>query len=153
LENVRVGVTRLSHVDGTRGRLLYAGYDATELARRRSFEDVWHLLHPGSLPNHESFALETRALPASPLEVDTLRSLAARGGSPMALTQAAVAAVGAAWGLRAWHERNPDDAADEAMRLAGVVGTLVPALWRCSRGLDPVAPDPSLPFAPNYLWM
>jgi citrate synthase len=153
LENVRVGETCLSHVDGARGRLLYAGYDATALARRRTFEEVWHLLHRGSLPADGGFARGTRALRALPLERDRLRAIACAGGTFMARLQAAVAATGAAWNLRPWHEREVDVVAGEAVRLAGVIGTLVAALWRLEHDLEPVDPDPALPFAANYLWM
>jgi len=40
LEGVSIGETRISFVDGQKGRLVYAGYDAVELSETRSFEEV-----------------------------------------------------------------------------------------------------------------
>jgi citrate synthase len=153
LENVTVGTTRLSHVDGTAGRLIYSGHDAVDLARERSFEDVWHLLHRGELPADDAFARATVALRTAPLGHDTLAAIARTGGAPMAQLQAAIAACGAAWGLRPWHGRAIDAVPDEALRIAAVVPTLVAALWRLGRGEDVVEPDPALDHVANYLWM
>jgi citrate synthase len=156
LENVKVGSTRLSDIDGERGRLFYAGYDAVELARRRSFEEVWHLLHFGELPDAAAgaaFAREVAALRESPLEAGWLEKLARGGGSMMSRLQAAVAAAGAALGLKPWHERDPEEAAREALHLAALVPTLLASLSRLARGRKPIAPDASLGHVENYLWM
>jgi citrate synthase len=153
LENVTIGETRLSHIDGNKGRLLYAGYDAVEFALHRSFEDVWHLLYTGELPPDDTFARRTASLRGVPLPVTTLRALARCGGSAMSRLQAAVAAAGAAWDLRPWHGRDLREVAEEGVRLGAVIPTLVCALWRLGRGLDPMAPDPALGHAANHLWM
>src|SRR5690349_21049800 len=50
LENVVVASTGLSAIDGTAGRLSYAGYDIHDLAERATFEEVFHLLWYGELP-------------------------------------------------------------------------------------------------------
>ena len=50
LENVVVASTRLSAIDGTAGRLSYAGYDIHDLAERATFEEVFYLLWYGDLP-------------------------------------------------------------------------------------------------------
>src|SRR5439155_384674 len=120
---------------------------------RRSFEDVWHLLHHGDLPVDDGFARQTARLRELPLDRDLLGHLARRGGTFMSMLQAAISATGAAWGIRPWHERNPDEAEDEALRIATVLPTLVAALWRLRAGHAPVDPDPSLGHAANYLWM
>lgn len=156
LENVKVGKTALSEIDGARGRLFYAGYDAVELARRRSFEDVWFLLHFGDLPapaESAAFAHRMAALRESPLDPAALRALARGGGSMMSRLQAALAACGAAFGLRPWHERDAAEVAPEALQIAAVVPTLVAALWHLERGETPIAPDASLDHVENYLWM
>ena len=50
LEGVAVSETRIGDVRGEEGFYHYRGYDATELARHCSFEQVWHLLLVGELP-------------------------------------------------------------------------------------------------------
>ncbi len=41
----------ISRIDVTEGRLYFRGIDATELAAKRKFEDVFHLLVTGRLPS------------------------------------------------------------------------------------------------------
>lgn len=153
LENVTVAETQLSFIDGQRGRLVYRGYNAVDLALKKSFTDVWHLLHYGEFPRDDSFARKTAQLRSSPLDVQTLRDLAASEGGFMSTLQAAIAATGAEWGLRSWLERDPDEVQEEAIRLGSVIPTLICALWRLNHGEEPVDPDPNLDHSENYLWM
>ncbi len=51
LDGVYVAETRISYVDGARGRLWYRGYPVDELARKASFEEVAYLLVYGRLPS------------------------------------------------------------------------------------------------------
>jgi len=44
LEGVIVATTSLTKIDGQAGRLIYRGYDVTQLAGRVSYESVAHLL-------------------------------------------------------------------------------------------------------------
>ncbi len=75
LDGVYVAETRISYVDGLRGRLWYRGYAVDELARRASFEEVAYLLVYGKLPNAdelESFSRrlrEARRLPGHIFEI------------------------------------------------------------------------------------
>lgn len=153
LENVTVGETRLSRIDGARGRLVLAGHDATTLARGRSFEEVWYLLHTGTLPVDPSFTRRIGALRTRALDGAALAAIARSGGSFMARLQAAIAATGAAFGLVPWHERDPEVVAEEALQLAAVMPVLVASLARLGRGLAAPIPDATLPHAVDYLQM
>lgn len=153
LENITVAETELSYIDGQAGRLIYRGYNAVDLALNKSFIDVWHLLHFGAFPADDSFASKIAAMRSSPLDVQTLRDLAASHGTFMSTIQAAIAACGSAWGLESWLDRDPDEVNEEVLRLGAVMPTLVSALWRLSQGEDPIEPDASLDEAANYLWM
>ena len=51
LNGVVAADTSIGAVDGDRGRFHYAGLDAVELARTRSFEEVWFLVREGLLPD------------------------------------------------------------------------------------------------------
>ncbi|MEX0874232.1 MAG: citrate synthase [Actinomycetota bacterium] len=153
LENITVAETELSYIDGQAGRLIYRGYNAVDLALNRSFIDVWHLLHFGDFPSDDAFAGKIAAMRKSPLDVQTLRDLAASHGTFMSTIQAAIAACGSAWGLESWLDRDPDEVHEEVLRLGAVMPTLVSALWRLSQGKDPIEPDASLDEASNYLWM
>lgn len=53
LAGVVVTDTRVGDVRGIEGFYHYRQYSAVELARTRGFEDVWHLLVHGALPDPE----------------------------------------------------------------------------------------------------
>ncbi len=62
LDGVYVAETRISYVDGLRGRLWYRGYAVDELARKASFEEVAYLLVYGKLPNRDELDTFSRRL-------------------------------------------------------------------------------------------
>src|SRR5512144_2630343 len=75
LKGVIVADTELGDVRGLEGFYHYRQYSAPDLARSRTFEDVWHLFVEGTLPSlaeRAAFTRETaalRELPASLLEL------------------------------------------------------------------------------------
>jgi citrate synthase len=50
LKGVAAAETAIGNVRGEEGFYHYLQYDATELARTRTFEEVWYLLRSGALP-------------------------------------------------------------------------------------------------------
>lgn len=72
LSGVVVTDTALGDVKGREGFYHYRQYSAVELAQTRGFEDVWHLLVHGELPDAArgaAFAARTAALRGLPEEV------------------------------------------------------------------------------------
>src|SRR5215213_8498604 len=51
LDGVSIGPSRLSLVNGTEGKLIYAGYKIEDLAANASYEEVVYLLWNDRLPN------------------------------------------------------------------------------------------------------
>src|SRR3954454_15378554 len=84
LAGVVVTDTEIGDVRGVEGFYHYRQYSAVELAKDRGFEDVWHLLLHGELPDaarSAAFAAETPALRRLPAEVwAALPAVAAAGG-------------------------------------------------------------------------
>ena len=84
LEGVAVAETSVGDVRGEEGFFHYRGYNATELARRCSFEQVWHLLVEGELPDDAQLkaftklAVEARSVPGT--VADLLPPIAALAG-------------------------------------------------------------------------
>src|SRR5262245_12067801 len=81
LHNVAVTDTTIGDVHGDEGFYHYRQYDATDLARTATFEDVWHLLERGSLPTHverEGFRAGIAALRTVPAELHELTDVVAR---------------------------------------------------------------------------
>ena len=154
LRNVVAGESALSSIDGQRGVLAYRGIDIHELAEHSSFEEVVFLLHRGVLPTRPQLAeirdalARERALPAGVLAL--MRGLP-RHTHPMTALRTAVSALGA-------FDPDAEDhgeaaRARKAVRLTAQMATAVAAVDRLRRGQEPVAPDPALPHAANFLYM
>ncbi|GHD50527.1 citrate synthase/methylcitrate synthase [Streptomyces galbus] len=159
LAGVVVTDTEVGDVRGLEGFYHYRQYSAVDLARTRSFEDVWHLLIHGDLPDaarSAAFAAHTAGLRRLPPEVTAaLPTIAAAGagGNPLAGLGTALSLLGAARGFRPVYDLDPDRRRDDTVAATAAVPTLLTALHRLGQGLEPVAPRDDLPYAANYLYM
>ncbi|MET7431731.1 citrate synthase/methylcitrate synthase [Streptomyces flaveolus] len=159
LAGVVVTETEIGDVRGREGFYHYRQYPAVDLARTRSFEDVWHLLVHGTLPDARrgaAFAAETAALRGLPDDVRAaLPAIAAAGRSsgPLAGLRTALSLLGAARGFRPVYDIDADRRRADTVAACAAVPTLLTALYRLGRGLDPVEPREDLSYAANYLYM
>ncbi|MER8223693.1 citrate synthase/methylcitrate synthase [Streptomyces sp. NPDC094143] len=159
LAGVVVTDTRIGDVRGLEGFYHYRQYSAVDLARTRGFEDVWHLLVHGELPDARrsaAFARETAALRRLPDEVRAaLPAVAAAGGrsGPLAGMRTALSLLGAARGFRPVYDVDAEQRRRDTLEAAAAVPTLLTALHRLGQGLDPVEPREDLSCAANYLYM
>ncbi len=154
LRGVTIASTKISDVIGDQGKLIYRGYLAPDLAGKTSFEEVIHLLIYEKLPNPKelerlkSILASERAIPdalISALKTRPANSL------PMDILQAAVA-------MLANHDPDVADTSREAtvrmgIRLIAKLATVLAAWERIRSGKEPVAPDPELNHAANFLYM
>ncbi|MGW1074535.1 citrate synthase [Streptomyces sp. NPDC002537] len=160
LAGVVVTDTALGDVRGREGFYHYRQYSAVELAEsRRSFEDVWHLMFRGTLPDaaqRAAFAAETTALRELPADVrDALPAIARSSApsGPLAGLRTALSLLGASAGLRPLYDTDPARREADALAACAAVPTLLTALHRLGQGLRPVEPRADLPYAANYLYM
>ncbi|GAA4039849.1 citrate synthase/methylcitrate synthase [Streptomyces shaanxiensis] len=159
LAGVVVTDTEIGDVRGLEGFYHYRQYSAVELAQTRPFEDVWHLLVHGELPDAEraaAFAAETAALRRLPDDVRAaLPAIAAasRRSGPLAGLRTALSLLGAAQGFQPVYDIDAHERRRDALLAAAVVPTLLTALHRLGKGLDPVEPREDLSYAANYLYM
>lgn len=159
LAGVVVTDTALGDVRGREGYYHYRQYSAVELAQTRGFEDVWHLMFHGELPDAAAladFTARTAALRRLPREVsDALPGIAAAGAAsgPLAGLRTALSLLGAAQGFRPVYDLDADRRREDALAACAAVPTLLTALYRLGRGLDPVEPRDDLSYAANYLYM
>ncbi|MFH9227462.1 citrate synthase/methylcitrate synthase [Streptomyces lydicus] len=159
LAGVIVTETRLGDVRGREGFYHYRQYSAVELATSRSFEDVWYLMFHGELPDAAqlaAFRAETAALRPLPDAVrDALPALAGAGAlaGPLAGLRTALSLFGASVGFRPLYDIDADRRRADALAVCAAVPTLLTALHRLGRGLQPVAPRADLGHAANYLYM
>ncbi|MET7478904.1 citrate synthase/methylcitrate synthase [Streptomyces sp. NPDC005648] len=159
LAGVVVTDTEIGDVRGLEGFYHYRQYSAVELAQTRGFEDVWHLMVNGALPDarqRAAFAAETAAPRRLPDEVRAaLPAIAAasEGSGPLAGMRSALSLLGAAKGFRPVYDSTADERRRDTVIAAAAVPTLLTALYRLGRGLDPVEPRDDLSYAANYLYM
>lgn len=159
LAGVVVTETAIGDVRGREGFYHYRQYSAVELATSRTFEDVWYLLVHGELPDADrraAFAAQTAALRRVPEEVAAaLPAIAAAGtrSGPLAGLRTALSLFGAAQGFQPVYDIDADRRRADTLAVSAVVPTLLTALYRLGRGLDPVEPRTDLPYAANYLYM
>jgi citrate synthase len=145
LEDVVAVETGLSSVDGEAGELTIVGFPVEELAGRASFEEVIYLLWNGELPDGDRLEdfrgglAGRREVPLATIEL--LRSAAEEKVPVIDALRMAVGTV-----------RTGEDM-EEALSLVSSVPTIVAAYWRMLEGEEPVAPDPDLGHAANYLYM
>lgn len=137
LEGVVVADTRLSEVDGELGRLVIAGRDVEQLGGHATFEETCALLWGG-----DALAVRQAVAEGRTLAFERLGRLgdALDREDGMDALRAATAHLGAAdFGTPA--------------RITGAVGTFAAAWARRRAGGQPIAPDPTLGHAADYLRM
>ncbi|GAC1659448.1 MAG: citrate/2-methylcitrate synthase [Candidatus Elarobacter sp.] len=154
LEGIVVGETVLSNVEGEAGRLTYRGYDIHDLAQHAKFEEVAHLLLFGELPTHQElieFKARLSARRALPSGLIAMMHAIPRDAWPMDVLRTGASALAHFFPHRpdGAHETSVDTAIDLIAKFPAIV-----AAWdRLRRGLDPIAPDPKLATAANFLYM
>lgn len=159
LAGVVVADTEIGDVRGREGFYHYRQYDATELARHRSVEDVWHLLLHGELPDADASAAfgqrirDARALPSGTAALLPGIARVSDKAAPLADLRTAVSALASELGVEPSLDVDGATLADHTVRLAATFPTIVAALWRLRHGQDPVDPDPDLGIAAGYLQM
>ncbi|MEW2178941.1 citrate/2-methylcitrate synthase [Streptomyces sp. NPDC005406] len=159
LAGVVVTDTALGDVRGREGFYHYRQYSAIELAQTRSFEDVWYLMTEGELPGpaaRADFAARTAGLRRLPDEVGHALPAIARAGAaagPLAGLRTALSLLGASAGFRPVYDIGAGRRRDDALAACAAVPTVLTALYRLGRGLEPVEPRDDLPYAANYLYM
>ncbi|MQS34434.1 citrate synthase/methylcitrate synthase [Streptomyces katsurahamanus] len=159
LAGVVVTDTGIGDVRGREGFYHYRQYSAVELATTRGFEDVWHLMFHGCLPDPSesaAFAAHTASLRRLPDDVRAALPAIARAGAasgPLAGLRTALSLFGAATGMRPVYDLDAEARRADALAACAVVPTLLTALHRLGQGLEPVEPREDLPYAANYLHM
>ncbi|MDW3219602.1 MAG: citrate synthase [Acidimicrobiales bacterium] len=153
LKGLAVADTVLGDVRGQEGFFHYRHYDAAELARTHTLEDVWTLQLRGELPP----AAESidggryRHLPGSVAEL--VDETAARVADPMVTLRVGLLTLGDHEARGSMLDRTDEQIDDDALRLVAVVPTLLARHHRVRQGEAPVPPDPELGHAADYLRM
>jgi len=153
LKDVYLDTTEASFIDGQEGKLLYRGYNIHDLAEKSTFEEVIYLLFYGSLPtkqqlqDFDAILKENRRIPDDLIQVLDL----IKDSHPMDALRTGISA------LSAFDPDVKDNSVEatirKGIRLSAMGPTIVAAHHRLRQGLEPVAPNPDLNHAGNFLYM
>jgi citrate synthase len=154
LRDVVAAPSSICFIDGEQGILVYRGYNIHDLATHSTFEEVVYLLWNGRLPKRseldelsEQFVAH-RKLPA---EIIAMMKSFPKGGVPMDALRTTVSA------LAFYDPERSDNSLDanrrRALLLTAQFATIVAAIDRIRKGLEPLDPKPELSHAANFLYM
>lgn len=154
LRGVTIASTKISDVNGAEGKLVYRGYLAKDLAGTTSFEEVVYLLLFERLPDKQALAEFKQQIAGHrsvPEEIFNAMKAMPKESLPMDVLQAAVPMMAS---------YDPDilntdieSAIRMAVRLTAKFATVVAAWDRIRNGEEPIAPNPELGQAANFLYM
>ena len=146
LEGVVATSTRLSEVDGDRGRLTLAGYAVEDLAPNATFEEVAYLFLHGRLPDPEEQTRFARDLGGrrtlTPAVMRVLQEAAAARTPPMDALRMAMPL------LSLGRDEQP---LEDAINAIAAFPTIVGSYWRLRSGEPPVPVRADLTHAAHYL--
>ena len=150
LEGVIAGETAICCVD--QDRLLYRGYDISDLAEHASFEECAFLLLHGELPTAKQLELfreqieGERELPGA--VVDVLRAIP-RQAPMMDVLRTGVSLCG---NFSSAKSQGRSSLITRAVRVLAEVPSLIAARLRVMEGKWPVEPRPGLSHAAQFFW-
>ena len=153
LEDVVATSSAICYLDGDRGVLAYCGYDIHDLATSATFEDVCFLLWHRRLPTRaelgdlQSQLAASRALPEPIIRL--MRSLPPVDGMDALRTLTSALAH---YDPNA-NETSPASQYRKAVGLTAQVASIVATWGRMKAGGGPIAPDPAMGHAANFLYM
>ena len=153
LKDVYLDTTESSFIDGEVGKLLYRGYDIHDLAEKSTFEEVIYLLLNAKLPNKQELAefdallRANRRIPDQVIQVLDL----VKDSHPMDALRTGISALSAF--DPEVTDNSPEATLRKGIRMTAMGPTIVAAHHRLRQGLEPVAPNPDLSHAGNFLYM
>ena len=154
LEGVVVARSRLCSIDGQKGVLIYGGYDVGDLAEHSTYEEVCFLTLKGHLPTEAELqqftAALTEARELSP-EAESVIDMLADHAEPMEMLRTAVSAD--SFDDPDKNSNTEDANFAKATRLIAKMPIMVARYDRRRRGLEPIASDPELGHAANFLYV
>ena len=153
LRDVTVADTKISHIDGNRGKLIYRGFDVLDLTKNSNFEETCFLLLHDHLPNQkefDEFKVKLRDSRQIPEQMQKNMKNWRKEAEPMDALQAFVAALAGYY-----NEVGPakEISYQRAINLIAKVPTIIASWDRIRNDKEPIPPNPNLSHASNFLYM
>ena len=153
LRNIPIADTKISYIDGEKGKLIYRGYDILDLTKNSNFEETSFLLLHDHLPTQKEFNEFKKILRDSrAIAIQMQKNMKnwRKDAEPMDVLQAFVAALAGYY--------NEEGTAKEvsyqrAVNLIAKGPTILASWERIRNGHEPIQPDPALSHSANFLYM
>ena len=153
LRGIEVADTKISNIDGEKGKLIYRGFDILDLTENSTFEETAYLLLYDKLPTkNELDEFNTKLIEAREIPKQMQKNMAnwRKDADPMDMLQAFVSALA---GYYDEEFSSKEASYDKAINLIAKVPTIIASWQRIRNGLEVVDSDPSLSHAANFLYM
>ncbi len=153
LRGIEVADTKISNIDGEKGKLIYRGFDILDLTKNSSFEETAYLLLYDKLPTKQELdEFNTKLIDARFIPKQMQKNMGnwRKDADPMDMLQAFVAALA---GYYDEEFSNKEASYEKAINLIAKVPTIIASWHRIRNGLAAVDPDPTLSHAANFLYM
>jgi len=153
LRNIEVADTKISYIDGQKGKLIYRGYDILDLTKNSNFEETCFLLLHDELPTkNEYYDFKTELVDARviPKQMQINMGNWRKDADPMDVLQAFVAAF---WGYYDEEFSTKEASYSRAINLIAKVPTIVSSWHRIRNGKKIIEPNSDLSHAANFLFM
>ena len=150
---IEVADTKISNIDGGKGKLIYRGFDILDLTKNSTFEETAYLLIYDSLPTkNELNEFNTKLIEAREIPKQMQKNMEnwRKDADPMDMLQAFVSALA---GYYDEEFSSKEASYDKAINLIAKVPTIIASWQRIRNGLEVVNPDSSLSHAANFLYM
>ena len=153
LRGIEVADTKISNIDGEKGKLIYRGFDILDLTKNSTFEETAYLLLYDKLPTKQQLEeFNSKLIDARYIPKQMQKNMGnwRKDADPMDMLQAFVSALA---GYYDEEFSNKEASYDKAINLIAKVPTIVSSWQRIRNGLEIVDPDSSLSHAANFLYM
>lgn len=149
LEGIEIAETSIASVNGQKGQLIFRGHRIEDVVARRDYEAVVFLILEGRFPSDEELKTlrETlRDLRTLPQHIETILRTLPKETPMMQAIRTAVSALqteGAPW----------PPTKDQVYHLFAKIPSIIAFFYHVAQGKEPIASNPDLSHAANYLYM
>lgn len=147
--------SKITYIDGDKGKLMYRGYDISYLATQKTFLDTAYLLLNKELPTEEELEEYKHEISKRALIHEGMKKLFASfpdNAHPMAILSAGVSALSTFY-FDHLDIDSPEEYMEMANRIIAKIPTIAAFSYRYSNGLPIIYPDIDRGFTENFLYM
>ena len=153
LRNIPIADTKISYIDGEKGKLIYRGFDILDLTKNSNFEETCFLLLHDHLPNQKEFdEFKNNLRESRPIAVQMQKNMKnwRKNADPMDVLQAFVAALAGYYNEQGTAK---EVSYQRAINLIAKIPTIIASWEQIRNGKEPIQPDPDLSHSANFLYM